>query len=56
MEKVFTAWLWQAMYDSVEVLATSQDEADEIAQAWVSANYPKGEQVKKDFPQIVSWQ
>jgi hypothetical protein len=53
--KVFTAWLWESMYDYLKVNANSQEEADAIADAWVLAGYPKGDTQKQMFPQIVEW-
>jgi hypothetical protein len=50
--KIFTAWLWQAMYDYIKVEANSQEEADAIADAWVLAGYPKGDTLKEMFPTI----
>jgi hypothetical protein len=53
--KVFTAWLWQAMYDYVKVEANTQAEADAIADAWVEAGYPTGDTRKEMFPAIIDW-
>jgi hypothetical protein len=55
MEKIFTAWLWESRYDYLKVNATTQEEADTIANAWELAGYPKGEELSKQFPQIVEW-
>ena len=55
MKKIFTAWLWESMYDYLKVDATTQEEADAIADAWVLAGYPKGDTLKKMFPTIIEW-
>ena len=55
MNKIFTAWLWESMYDYIKVNATTQDEADTIANAWVEAGYPKGDTLKQMFPTIIEW-
>jgi hypothetical protein len=55
MNKLFTAWLWESMYDYIKVNAATQEEADAIADAWVLAGYPKGDTLKKMFPTITEW-
>ena len=55
MEKIFTAWLWESRYDYLKVNTTTQEQADAIADAWVMAGYPKGQELSKQFPQIVEW-
>jgi hypothetical protein len=55
MNKIFTAWLWESRYDYLKVNATTQEEADTIANAWVEAGYPKGDTLKQMFPTIIEW-
>ena len=52
---IHKVWLYFTQYSWVTVEADTYKEAEEIAWAWDSAGFPKGDERKATFPQIVDW-
>lgn len=52
---VHKVWLYFTQYSWVSVQADTYKEAEAIAWAWDKAGFPKGDERKATFPQIVDW-